>query len=96
MYTNVPQSHLGAVSGDLVVHPSSDLEAKLQPYLLAGGSWFFPEGDNQGGVNAGLGLAVHAGPAVGFFIEGRYFRIANYKPQRDDLLLVTAGFRVPL
>lgn len=94
MYTNVAQSHLGAVSADLVLHTSPDPQALLQSYILAGGSWFFPPGDDQVGVNVGLGLSVRASPAVGFFIEGRYFRIVNYQSLRDDLILATAGFRI--
>jgi hypothetical protein len=100
MATGVPQSHLRALSADLMLHATTDPERPVQPYLLAGGTLFFPVGSTERGVNAGLGARLQLGPQRrpkgGVFVEGRYLRIFDYNTQRDDLLLATAGLSVQL
>lgn len=96
MHTDVPQSTLNAVSADLVLHLVPHADATVRPYLVGGGTVFFPSDGTRSGLNGGIGLHFRGRPPVGLFVEGRYFRILNYTPLRDDLILGTVGVRVRL
>ncbi|MGH7630840.1 MAG: hypothetical protein ACREOF_15935 [Gemmatimonadales bacterium] len=68
--------------------------ARVSPYLLGGGGVFFSGGQTHGAATAGLGLRVAAGERVGWFIEGRYFRV--FDVVNDDLIYVTGGLSIAL